>query len=136
MRVLIDTNVIIDVLTRRHPLYGNSAAVLRMCGDQWTGLITASQTTDIFYLLRREKKSAAEAKAIIQKLVDNLTVADVTVADVKNALVSEMDDYEDALLAFCGKRRKADYIITRNDRDFKNSPIKAVTPEWLISSRP
>jgi len=107
-----------------------------MCGDQWTGLITASQTTDIFYLLRREKKSAAEAKAIIQKLVDNLTVADVTVADVKNALVSEIDDYEDALLAFCGKRRKADYIITRNDRDFKNSPIKAVTPEWLISSRP
>jgi len=132
MKALIDTNVILDVFSGREPHFEASSAFLRLCGTQITGLIAASQTTDIFYLLRREGKNAAEAKTIIQKLTDNTKIIDVTTTDVKNALASDMADYEDALLAFGGKRIKSDYIVTRNEKDFAKSPVPALSPQSFL----
>jgi predicted nucleic acid-binding protein len=132
MKVLIDTNVILDVLIIREPHFEYSAAFLKLCGTQETGMIVASQTTDIFYLLRREGQDALSAKAVIQKLISNIKVIDVTATDVKNALASDMSDYEDALLAFGGKRRKVDCIITRNEKDFKQSPVPTLTPQAFL----
>ena len=132
MKALVDTNVILDVLNRREPHFETSAAFLKLCGIQITGLIAVSQTTDIFYLLRREGKSAEESKAVIQKLTDNIKVIGVTAADMKNALASDMTDYEDALLAFVCKRQKADYIVTRNEKDFNKSPVPALSPQAFM----
>jgi len=132
MKILIDANVIIDVLIGREPHFESSAAILKLCGIQITGLIIASQTTDIFYLLRRNGKNSDEAKLILQKLTNNLKVTDVTAADVRNALDSNMSDYEDALLAFCGKRQKAEYIVTRNEKDFEKSPVTALSPQAFL----
>ena len=132
MKVIIDTNIILDVLSRREPHFETSAAILKFCGAQIIGFITASQTTDIFYLLRRDGKGSTESKKIIQKLTDNIKIADVTTADVKNALNSDMADYEDALLAFAGKRQKAKHIVTRNKKDYEKSPIPAISPQMLI----
>jgi len=132
MKVLIDTNVIIDVLNGRRPYFEASAAFLKLCGTQVIGLLAASQTTDIFYLLRREGKTAAEAKAVVKKLTDNIKVVDVTAADVKSALNSDMADYEDALLAYNGKRQKVNYIVTRNEKDFIKSPVPIVTPQAFV----
>ena len=134
MRVLIDTNVILDILTKREPHYEHSAALLRLCGARINGFMTANQTTDIFYMLCREGLKEADAKAVLHKLTDNLKVIDVTVADVMNALVSEISDYEDTLLAFCSKRKKIDYIITRNERDFRQSPVPALSPQAFLES--
>jgi predicted nucleic acid-binding protein len=128
MKILIDTNVILDVLTGREPHFKASADVLKLCGARLTGLITASQTTDIFYMLRREGKDVQSAKAILKKLTDNIKVINVTSDDVKNALSSGIADYEDALLACGAKRQKAEYIITRNEKDFQQSPVTAITP--------
>jgi predicted nucleic acid-binding protein len=132
MKVLIDTNVILDVLMKREPHFEYSAELLRLCGVKITGFITAGQTTDVFYLLRREGKDAATAKIILRKLTDNIRVIDVTAADVKNALADGMSDYEDALLAHRAKRQKADYIITRNEKDFKQSPVPALSPRAFL----
>ena len=133
MKVLIDTNIIIDVIGKRQPHYESSAAFLKLCPAQVTGFVAASQTTDIFYLFRKEGLDAETAKKIIQKLIDNLKVLDVTSADVSNALASEMSDYEDSLLAFGGKRHKAKYIITRNEKDFKMSPVPAISPQKFLN---
>lgn len=133
MKVLIDTNILLDVITARQPHFENSRSVLRLCGTQLTGAIAASQTTDIFYILRRLGAKIPVIKSAIRNLSDNLKILDITQADVNNALSSGMDDYEDALLAFCGKRCKADYIVTRNVKDFINSPVAAVTPAELLS---
>jgi len=128
LRVLIDTNVILDVLMKREPHFENSYAFLKLCGAQITGLIAASQTTDIFYILRREGTDCDAVKSAIKKLTDNLRVIDVNAADVENALSSDFKDYEDALLAFGGKRHRADFIITRNKKDFECSPVNALSP--------
>ena len=132
MKVLIDTNVILDVLTRREPHFAFSMAVLKLCGTQVTGCVIASQTTDIFYLLRRFGKDAQSAKALINNLANNLKVLDSTAADVQNALASPMPDYEDALLACCARRQKAEYIITRNENDFQLSQVPALSPQVFL----
>ena len=133
IKVLIDTNVILDVMMNRAPHYGNSSAFLKLCSSQMPGLITATQTKDIFYLLETVgKKSASEAKAFIRKLTDNIKAINVNMSDVSYALDSEMDDYEDALIAFCGKRHKVDYIITRNENDFIKSPVPALSPQAFL----
>ena len=132
MKVLIDTNVIIDVFMKREPHVEHSAPFLKLCGAKVTGCVTASQTTDIFYLLVRTGATEQTAKAVIRKLTDNLKVLDVLAADVQNGLASDMTDFEDALLACCAKRVKADYIVTRNKGDFKLSPVTPISPEDFL----
>ena len=129
MKVLIDTNVIIDVLMKREPHALHSAPFLKLCGAKVTGCLAASQTTDIFYLLVRMGTDEQTAKTVIKKLTDNIKVLDVIAADVQNGLASEMTDYEEALLAVCAKRVKADYIVTRNEKNFQLSPVTPISPE-------
>jgi len=132
MKVLIDTNVILDVAAERDAHIEHSAAFLDLCGIKIKGFMAASQTTDIFNLLCRGGMDMPSAKAVISKLADHVKVLDVTAVDVKNALTCEIPDYEDALLAYCAKRQKADYIVTRNQRDFELSPVAAVSPEKFL----
>jgi len=133
MKVLIDTNVILDVLTRREPHFEHSAAFLRQCGARLTGCIAASQTTDIFYVLRREGVDAQAARDLLRKLTDNVKVVDTNAADVQAALASDMPDYEDALLAACAKRQRVACIVTRNEKDFKLSPVRAISPQKFLA---
>jgi predicted nucleic acid-binding protein len=132
MKVLVDTNVILDVLTKREPHFEASAAFLKLCGRQVTGCIAASQTTDIFYLLRREGKDAATAKGVIKKLTENIKVLGISASDVQSALASEMTDYEDALLAYQAKRQKIACVVTRNEKDFAASPVPALSPQKFL----
>jgi len=132
MKTLIDTNVVLDVLMNREPHAAHSTPFMKLCGSSITGCITTNQTTDIFYLLCRQGKNEPEAKGIVQKLVENLTLIDVVAKDVYAAFSIPMDDFEDALLAQCAKRAKVDYIVTRNENDFVNSPVPALSPSDFL----
>ncbi|MDR3084935.1 MAG: PIN domain-containing protein [Christensenellaceae bacterium] len=133
MKVLIDTNVILDALMNRDPWAAAAQELLRYAAmEKVKGFVAASQTTDIFYLLRRAGAEEGSAKEIIKKLTDGVGVSDITPADVQGALASNMPDYEDALLAFCAKRQKAEYIITRNEKDFGRSQVPAISPSAFL----
>jgi predicted nucleic acid-binding protein len=111
-----------------------SSEVLKLSGKRnMTLQISVSQMTDIFYILKRNLKDAAHARAVVKSIGDNLTVIDVTVADFRNAIISAMPDFEDALLAGCAARSKADWIVTRNTKDFGASPVPPITPEDFLS---
>ena len=130
MKALIDTNVILDALLAREPWAGTAQDLLRAVAmEKLNGFIIASQTTDIFYLLCRYGANEITAKNTIKTLVGSVSVYDVIPADVQNALASNMLDYEDGLLACCARRQKAEYIITRNNNDFTNSPVPALSPQ-------
>ena len=129
MIALIDTNIILDALMNREPWVSTAQAILRAAVmEKFMGCIIASQTTDIFYLLCRQGAQEITVKNIIQKLVESIYVLDVTFYDVQNALASTMLDYEDGLLAYCALRHNANYIITRNELDFIQSPVTAISP--------
>ena len=132
MKVLIDTNVIMDVLLARQPHFEFSQRCAKICGEQLIGYLTATQTKDIFYFLEKNKISAKKAKCIIKELSEEFAILDILAADVQNALASDMPDYEDALIAHCAARCSMDYIITRNTKDFSASPVAAILPKDFL----
>lgn len=133
MRVLLDTNVIIDVLAKREPFYRDALMVLRYSEmGRITGIITASCVTDIMYILRKYLQTPQLRKSV-QSLVSILNVCDVTKEDILQAFALEMADYEDALQAQCASKSDTQYVITRNTKDFANSPIKAIEPHKFLA---
>jgi predicted nucleic acid-binding protein len=129
MNVLIDTNVVLDVLGNREPFVQHSEAVLTLAAqNRIAAAITANTVTDIYYLLRKHLSDNEAVKTALMGLLELLDVIEVTKADCLKAFDLPMGDYEDALLACCAKRRDAEYIVTRNPKDFVNSPVEAITP--------
>ena len=132
MKVLIDTNVILDVLCKRQDFFEDSSMVMKYCEvDKIDGVISALSIPNIIYIMRKEL-DAEKTKDIIEKLQLIFTVADLKADDIKKALSLDFNDFEDALQSACASRIKADYIVTRNIRDFKNSRVIAIKPSELL----
>jgi predicted nucleic acid-binding protein len=135
MKVLIDTNVILDVLAKRPFFYSHAEKIFFLAAEEKIkALITASSVTDIYYLIRKHLKNSEEAKLTLLKLFTLFQIIDVTGDDCKKALELNLTDYEDALLATCARREKVEYIITRNIKDFTSSPVPAILPDHFIST--
>lgn len=132
MTLLLDTNIIVDVLTKRNG-YSDSLQILRFCEiNKAEGHISAVTITDLMYILRKyiEPKGVRQA---VQALLTILDVAAVGKSEINGAFQSEMTDFEDAVQAQCAKRLKADYIVTRNLRDFKASHVPAISPADAVT---
>ncbi len=135
MDVLIDTNVILDAVISRTPHHVSAEKLFLLAAeDKLDAFITASSVTDIYYLLHKHLHDADQAKQVLLKLFSLFEVLDVTGSDCKKALSMPMSDYEDALLVACAKRRKLDLIITRNLKDFAESPVKAIAPDNFLAN--
>ena len=88
MRVLIDTNVILDILQKREPFFTDSYRALRRALENDAEcLISASAATDIFYVLRKSLGSAQQAKEHIDQLAQVVSFADVQGMDIHTALM-------------------------------------------------
>ena len=129
MTVMIDTNIILDYLLKRD----NFAEIARECIEylyvnKIKAYLTASTVTDIHYFVLKYVKDNNAAKNIISTLLNSFRVSSVSKTDCIKALKLKVEDYEDSLLCICAKKIKADYIITRNTKDFINSPVTAITP--------
>ncbi len=129
MTFMVDTNVIIDYLAMREPFFAESAdAVDTILREGGTCMVSSSAITDIHYIIRKLTKSNTEARLKTAALATALTIVPVTGEDIMAALCSEIDDFEDAVLAECARSSGADWIITRNLKDFSNSPIPPISP--------
>jgi predicted nucleic acid-binding protein len=126
--LVLDTNVVIDILTKREG-YKGSLDILRLCErGAARGYITTSTATDILYLTTKilGKQPARDA---LKSLLESVDIIEVKKADIMGAFNHDMDDFKDAVLANCAARIKADFIVTRNLKDFRGSAVKAVAPE-------
>ena len=133
MKLLIDTNIVLDVLCNRKDFVENSSKVFKLCETKkLDGYLSAISVPNIAYILRKEL-SKEKLKSIIVKLNIIFSIIELKPNDLIFATDLDFKDYEDALQSVCAKRIKADFIITRNTKDFKNSPVKAITPEQLFA---
>jgi predicted nucleic acid-binding protein len=132
VRVLFDTNVLMDVLLDRQPFVETSAQLLdQVVRGTITGLIGATTVTTIFYLASREI-GGKDAMRQIEKLMSLFEVAPVTRSVLEAAMASKSPDFEDAVLAEAAHQAGAQAIVTRNLKDFARSPVRAYTPkQWL-----
>ena len=133
MRILVDTNVLLDVLCNRKEFVGLSAEVWKCCETGIAdGHISALSVPNIVYILRKEL-DVKKTKEIIDRIGLIFTIDDLRAEDLKKAAASEYQDFEDALQIICAERINADHIVTRNIKDFQDSSIPAVSPADLIA---
>ena len=133
MKVLIDTNVIIDALTSREPWNESAETIFIMAANHMMDMyITASLATDIYYLVRKYLHSADQAKQIMEKLYSLVGILTVSGAEYIDALASSISDYEDAVVERVSVKADMDYIITRNVKDYQKGMMKTISPDDFI----
>ena len=130
MRVLIDSNILLDVISKREPFLKYSKAIITACQQEVIlGAITAQTVADIFYILRKNY-SYNERCRILLHFCDILHISSIDSEKIVLALKNrDFNDFEDCLQSECAVTFHADYIITRNVKHFTNSPVPAITPE-------
>ena len=131
MKLLLDTNVVIDVASRRQG-YAASRDVLRFCELPGVeGFVSTTTVMDAAYILKKYLAlgSVREAVRLLLHIVNVIAVQKV---DVMHALEENWKDFEDAVQATCATRNKMDYIVTRNVGDFSASAVKAISPDEAL----
>lgn len=133
MKLLIDTNVILDFLLNRPKLSEASSEIIKLTSEEDTiECVTASSITDIFYILNKELKNVSIAKHEISELLELITVLEVTNKDIQDAIHSDWDDFEDSVQYYVALNNSVDIIITRNRKDFLKSVLPVYTPEEFL----
>ena len=133
MKVLIDTNVIIDALTSRKPWSESAEQIFIMSANHMMDMyITASSATDIYYLVRKYLHSTDQAKQVMEKLYSFIGILTVSGAECIDALASAVSDYEDAVVERVSVKADMDFIITRNVKDYQQGMVKAISPDDFI----
>ena len=111
MRIMVDTNVIMDILQRREPFFTDSyQAVHSIIKEDGECMLSASAATDIFYMLRKALQSPQQARERLAQLAQLVTFADVAGLDIHTALSRPMSDFEDAVVDAVAERNEVDYM--------------------------
>ncbi|MFA7243219.1 MAG: PIN domain-containing protein [Sulfuricellaceae bacterium] len=133
MRLLLDTNVILDVLTGREPMVKDSAAVLTYIDEgHAVGLVAAHAVTTIYYLLTKHS-GQAKASAAIVDLINLVRVAPVDHEVILQALSLGWRDFEDAVQGAAAVRAQATHLITRNPKDFSAHTLPVLSPGEFLA---
>lgn len=129
MKVIVDTNVVLDVLLARQPFAPAAAKLFALIEqsriEAW---VCATTVTTIDYLLS-QSLPRNQAKVAVRGLLTIFEVALVNRSVLERALASPMQDFEDAVLAEAGVLAGARIIVTRNTRDFSRASLPALTPQ-------
>lgn len=133
MRALIDTCVIIDALQSREPFAENAQQIFLLAANRkFTGYITAKSITDIYYIMHRSFHNDKETRSVLNRLLIIFGIMDTTGEDCRHALLSDISDYEDAVMIETAKRSDAYCIVTRNTKDYAHADIPVFTPDEFI----
>lgn len=133
MKLLIDANIVFDVLLKREPYWTDSSAVWKLCEtEQMEGYFSTLTFANLVYVMRKELEPA-QIEDILTRLKLIFRFADFSTADMTKAAEMAWNDFEDAVQSATAERIQADFIITRNVRDFKQSKVVAFTPSEFLA---
>lgn len=132
MKVLLDTNIIVDIALERQPYITNSETVLAFVEQgQIEGYISASTISDLYYLIRKQKGRDLTIE-FLRQIVTFCQIATVNQAVITMALTANFRDFEDTIQYSTAVLNQLDAIITRNPQDFPVITPRILTPEQLI----
>ncbi|HXG83306.1 MAG TPA: PIN domain-containing protein [Pyrinomonadaceae bacterium] len=128
MRVLLDTNVVIDFVLARQPFFAEADEIfVSLQNNEFEAFVSSITPINVFYTTRKEKDKPT-AFAAIEEL---LKVVEITGSDkhiFQNALALNFNDYEDAVQSACAAAENLDAIVTRNIKDYKNAALPVYSP--------
>jgi hypothetical protein len=127
MVILIDTNIVFDVISKRQPHYQASNQILCLCRRKAiVGAVAYHTIANVFYMYGKA------ATPLLREVLLYLDVHGATGASIQEALRWGMNDWEDAMQAAAAQTAGASFIVTRNVKDFKFSRVPAVSPKEFL----
>ena len=128
MRILIDTDVLLDVALRREAFFSASKAVLDWAeGAPGQAAVAWHSLSNVVYMTK------ASGKEFLSDLLEFTEVANVGTSDAKRAFGFPMDDLEDALQAASAVAFGASFLVTRNLKHYRKSPVSAISPMQFLA---
>ncbi len=122
MKVLIDTNIVLDIALNRKPFVEQASLLWRLAEQKdITACISNTSITDIFYICNKHVGNDT-ARKFIADILDTFTLVDIDEQGFREALNSEMNDFEDAVQYVICTRNGCDALATRNKNDYGNRP--------------
>lgn len=133
MKVLFDTNIVLDLLLDRQPFSEHAAELFaRVEANELEGYLGATTVTTVFYLAAKSA-GAATARRRVRQLLSLFAIAPVNEPVLAAAIDSAMSDFEDAVLCEAARLVAAEVIVTRNLRDFDQAAgIRILAPSELV----
>jgi len=133
MKILLDSNIAIDVVLKREPFLASSVQVLGLSKLGIALFLSASTITDIYYIVSKTLKSKKIAMSLLKNLLVSVDVAAVTGNEIRQAISLDWGDFEDAVQYAAGESIAVDYIVTRNKNDFASAIMPVVSPDELLA---
>lgn len=132
MKILFDTNVLLDALLAREPFVTNAAFLLEAVElGQIEGFISATTITDVHYLVGRHTKSSEIAITAVTQLLELMEVCAVDRGVLEQAIELKLADFEDAVQVASAIKLGLEAIVTRDASGFEGSPILVMSPQEL-----
>ncbi|PRY86622.1 type II toxin-antitoxin system VapC family toxin [Mongoliibacter ruber] len=133
MKVFLDTNILIDFLSDRGAFTKYATEIFLFSAPKKVWLHSSTHTIATTYYILKKFTDEKSLRLKLLDLIQMIEVLDVTRAQLKKALISDFSDFEDALQIFnADSISGVDYIVTRNLKDFKDSPIPAIAPDEFM----
>lgn len=132
-RLLLDTNVVLDVLARREPWADDAALLLSAVeAERATAAVAAHTITTLHYLLARAVGRTGALAALV-RLTSLVDVVPIDRAVILEAMALGLPDLEDAVQAVCALRFGADVLVTRKPRDFRRAGVAIAAPGEVLA---
>ncbi len=132
MKILIDTNVILDIALEQEPFAEHAVLIFKTAHKKTIRMfMTATTVTDLYYIARKERGKET-ALSFIEDLIQFMHVISVDKNIIFNALHSEISDFEDAIQVCSAIQEGITTIVTRNEKDFINSGLNIQNPKAFL----
>ncbi|MEM9921951.1 MAG: PIN domain-containing protein [Bacteroidota bacterium] len=133
-KLFIDTNIVIDLLSKREPFYKDAAKLFSLADRKKLRLIVSSLTFANTNYILSKLTNPDSSREVLSKIKVLVKVAELNDKIIELSLNDKsFTDFEDGLQYYTAIENEADVIITRNLKDFKNSTIPAITSSTYLS---
>ena len=136
MKVIVDTNILIDFLAAREPFAEEAMALFQLADNDEIELMVSDLTIiNTIYILRRMHYGLSEIYDSLDNIRPLLTITSMGATVVDRCLQHRSDDFEDEMQYFSAIDANADYIITRNKKDFDFGDSAVMTPQEFFKEQ-
>lgn len=131
MKILIDTNIILDFCLNRER-YKYSEEIFKAAEDLKIIVIIGAQSIPTVYFYLQQALNHRQAIDFIRDITEKFIISDLTSEIISESLELQFNDYEEALLAHTAFRENCDFLVTNNAKDFAKSRIKAIKSDKFV----
>ena len=133
IRVLFDTDVVLDLVLDRAPFAEDAATIFEMHErSSVDGFISGITLVNVFYVTRKSKGMAGARRAV-EELLATLNICPLDQSVLEDAQRLAFTDYEDAVQHACATAAGLDAIVTRNLDDYKNAALPVFAPTDFLT---